>query len=182
MVTTSRETPNCFNRGICKQYDTIVKKSSYQAENTKELVDLISYVEELKRLGEIELQQRIGRNFAIGQAGDCSRNLLFLMDYAYLPKDNMIINNSTFTWPDRILPIVTNAENKLQKEHDIAVNKLQAATAPPHGTTAARGSAQGEGIRQQTEHVRRGEIRRRSPPTAREIRKLQRGGRTVLRL
>jgi dynein heavy chain len=36
-------------------------------------------------------------------------NLLFLMEYAYLPKDNIIINNNTFTWPDRIIPIVRNA-------------------------------------------------------------------------
>lgn len=36
-------------------------------------------------------------------------NLLFLMDYAYLPKDNILINCTTFTWPDRIIPIVRNA-------------------------------------------------------------------------
>ncbi|XP_076448252.1 dynein axonemal heavy chain 3-like [Babylonia areolata] len=115
MVTKIMETSDRFNRGICKQYDTIVKKSSYQAENTKELVDLITYVEELKVGEMLELKDKL--EIAAG-------NLLFLMDYAYLPKDNIIINNSTFTWADRIIPIITNAENKLQKEHDIAVTKL----------------------------------------------------------
>ena len=52
MVKKIMETSDKFNRGICSQYDTIVKKSSYQAENTKELVDLIEYVESLK-VGEL---------------------------------------------------------------------------------------------------------------------------------
>ena len=52
MVKKIMETSDKFNRGICRQYDTIVKKSSCQAENTKELVDLIEYVESLK-VGEL---------------------------------------------------------------------------------------------------------------------------------
>ena len=52
MVQKIMDTSDKFNRGICHQYDVIVKKSSYQAENTKELVDLIAYVESL-RVGEL---------------------------------------------------------------------------------------------------------------------------------
>lgn len=35
-------------------------------------------------------------------------NLLFLMDYAYLEKDDMLLNDNTFTWPDRIIPMIKN--------------------------------------------------------------------------
>ena len=52
MVQKIAEMSNKFNRQICKQYDNIVKKSSYQAENTRELVQLIEYVENLK-VGEM---------------------------------------------------------------------------------------------------------------------------------
>lgn len=41
-----------FNRQICAQYDTIFKKSAHQAENTRELVQLQDYVENL-RVGEL---------------------------------------------------------------------------------------------------------------------------------
>ncbi|PVD24893.1 hypothetical protein C0Q70_15383 [Pomacea canaliculata] len=115
MVRKIMDTSDKFNRQICSQYDTIVKRSSYQAENTQELVKLQDYVEGL-RVGELlELKDKL--EIAGG-------NLLFLMDYAYLPKDNILINCTTFTWPDRIIPIVRNAENKLQREHDMAINRL----------------------------------------------------------
>ncbi|KAK7495478.1 hypothetical protein BaRGS_00013176, partial [Batillaria attramentaria] len=83
MVTKIMETSDKFNRGICGQYDGIVKKSSYQAENTRELVQLQDYVENLK-VGE----------------------LLELKDKIEIAGGNL------------------NAENKLNKEHDIAVNRL----------------------------------------------------------
>ena len=58
MVTKIAETSNKFNRQICLQYDNIVKRTSYQAENTRELVELIDYVERLK-CGEM-LQLLVG--------------------------------------------------------------------------------------------------------------------------
>ncbi|KAK7101862.1 hypothetical protein V1264_020178 [Littorina saxatilis] len=117
MVKKIMETSDKFNRGICKQYDTIVKKSSYQAENTKELVDLIEYVETVKVEELYELKNKL--EIAAG-------NLLFLMDYSYLPKDNIIINNNTFTWPDRIIPIVRNAYVPFAvKDYSIFIEMLQ---------------------------------------------------------
>ncbi|XP_067685210.1 dynein axonemal heavy chain 3-like [Haliotis asinina] len=105
-----------FNRGICKQYDQIVKNSAQQATNTEELVRLIDYVENLK-VGELlELKDKL--EVAAG-------NLMFLMEYGILPSNDIIINNNTFTWPDRIMPIVRNTENKLQREHDMAVSRLK---------------------------------------------------------
>ena len=52
MVQKVLDTSDVFNRGICCQYDAIVTKCSYQAEDTKELVDLTDYVEYLK-VGEL---------------------------------------------------------------------------------------------------------------------------------
>ncbi|KAK3779700.1 hypothetical protein RRG08_013655 [Elysia crispata] len=116
MVQKIAEMSNKFNRQICKQYDNIVKKSSYQAENTRELVQLIDYVEGLK-VGEM--------HSLLDKLEIALANMMFLMEYAYLPKEDIIVHNTTFTWPDRIIPIVRNAENKLQKEHDIACNRLK---------------------------------------------------------
>lgn len=47
-----------FNKGICRQYDTIVKRVAQQAENTEELVQMQNYVENLK-VGEL-LQLKVG--------------------------------------------------------------------------------------------------------------------------
>lgn len=41
------EKSRTFNRGICGQYDVIVKKISAQSETTEDLVTQIDYVEKL---------------------------------------------------------------------------------------------------------------------------------------
>ncbi|XP_069141245.1 dynein axonemal heavy chain 3-like isoform X4 [Argopecten irradians] len=116
LVTNIMDTSHKFNRGICKQYDTIVKSVAMQAENTEELVKLKNYVESLKCGELLELKDK--QEVAAG-------NLMFLLEYTYLPKDDIILNNSTFSWADRIVPIITNTENKLQREHDIYCQKLR---------------------------------------------------------
>ncbi|XP_070559259.1 dynein axonemal heavy chain 3-like isoform X5 [Ptychodera flava] len=111
IVVTSRK----FNRSICEQYDAIVKKVTSYPETTQALVHLQDYTDSL-RVGEL-LQLKEKLEIA-------AENLLFLMDYAYLPKDDILLNDNTFTWSDRVIPIIRNSEMKLQKEHDIAVQKL----------------------------------------------------------
>lgn len=32
--------------------------------------------------------------------------VLFLMDHAFLADDHLAINETTFTWPERIIPII----------------------------------------------------------------------------
>ncbi|XP_064633532.1 dynein axonemal heavy chain 3-like isoform X2 [Lineus longissimus] len=111
IVNNSRK----FNRSICTQYDTIVKHITSQAESTNDLVQLQNYVDNLQ-VGELlKLKEKL--EIAGG-------NLLFLMEYAYLPKDDVLLNGNTFSWPDRIVPIIKNSEMKLQKQHDMALAKL----------------------------------------------------------
>ena len=81
-------------------------------------------------------------------------NLMFLMDYAYLVKDDVLLNGTTFSWPERIMPMIHNtcvgcfcvcicykcyrvfltnletkniscSELKLGREHDIATSRLR---------------------------------------------------------
>ncbi|KAL4226016.1 hypothetical protein ACF0H5_014003 [Mactra antiquata] len=115
MVDTIMATSEKFNRNICKQYDGIVKNITKQSEKTDQLVAQMKYVESL-RAGEL-LQLKEKQEVAAG-------NLMFLMQYAYLPKDDILLNNNTFSWADRILPMITSTELKLQKEHDYYTNKL----------------------------------------------------------
>ncbi|XP_033642613.1 dynein heavy chain 3, axonemal-like [Asterias rubens] len=111
IVSMSRK----FNREICSQYDGIVRKITSQSQSTDQLVALQDYTDGL-RVGEL-LHLKAKLEIA-------ASNLLFLMDYATLPKDDLMLNDTTFTWSDRIVPIIRNSETKLQKEHDIAVSKL----------------------------------------------------------
>ncbi|XP_038073730.1 dynein heavy chain 3, axonemal-like isoform X4 [Patiria miniata] len=115
MITNIVMTSHKFNRDICTQYDNIVRKITQQSESTNQLVSLQEYVDGLW-VGEL-LQLKTRLEIA-------ASNLLFLMDYATLSKDDLILNDTTFTWSTRIVPIIKNSETKLQREHDIAVSKL----------------------------------------------------------
>ncbi|XP_071815449.1 dynein axonemal heavy chain 3-like isoform X3 [Apostichopus japonicus] len=115
MISKIMQTSYHFNRSICQQYDNIVKMITAQSESTKQLVSLQQYVDRL----HVEDLEQLKEQLEVA-AG----NLMFLVDYATLTKDDILLNDNTFTWPERILPIIRNSELKLQKEHDMAVNKL----------------------------------------------------------
>ncbi|XP_053575219.1 dynein axonemal heavy chain 3-like [Bombina bombina] len=111
VATTSKK----FNRKICQQYDDIVTKISSIAASTFALVELQNYVDKLRSFELLEIKQ----NLAVA-----AENLLFLMDYASLSKEEMILNGNTFSWPERIIPIIRNSETRLQRERDTALEKL----------------------------------------------------------
>ncbi|KAK2157592.1 hypothetical protein LSH36_188g04054 [Paralvinella palmiformis] len=116
MISKIVDISRLFNRSICHQYDVIVRKITAQSETTEELVKQQAYVENLYSGELLELREKL---FI------ASQNLMFLMEYAYLPATDVALNSNTFSWPDRILPMIKNTEIKLGKEHDIATNKLK---------------------------------------------------------
>ncbi|KAL5013226.1 hypothetical protein ScPMuIL_007496 [Solemya velum] len=117
MVTSIMETSRKFNRSICTQYDGIVRKISQQASTTDELVSLQEYVEELSCRELLELKDK--QEVAAG-------NLMFLLDYAYLPKDDILLNNNTFSWAERIVPIVKNTlEKKFKQQLDEVARSIK---------------------------------------------------------
>lgn len=50
---------------------------------------------------------------------------MFLMDYAFLPREDIKLNEYTFTWNDRIQPLLKSAEIKLHKEKEYWINRLK---------------------------------------------------------
>lgn len=43
---------------------------------------------------------------------------MFLLDYATLPEEDIKLNDTTFSWPDRILPIISYSEMRLRKKNE----------------------------------------------------------------
>ena len=67
--------------------------------STNGLVELQEYVDNLASVELVKLKEQL--NIA-------ASNLLFLMDYAHLQKDDVLLNDNTFSWPDRIIPMIRN--------------------------------------------------------------------------
>ncbi|XP_053321162.1 dynein axonemal heavy chain 3-like [Spea bombifrons] len=104
-----------FNRKICQQYDGIVTRISTIAASTSALVELQDYIDKLRSVELLEIKEKLEVAAA---------NPLFLMDYASLSKEDIILNGNTFSWPERIIPIISGSETRLQREHDGALLKL----------------------------------------------------------
>ncbi|XP_068702145.1 dynein axonemal heavy chain 3-like [Montipora foliosa] len=104
-----------FNRSICHQYDYIVNRITSSAKNTDELVDLEKYIDNLRSGPLIHLKTELE------EAADL---VLFLMDHTFLADDHLALNETTFTWPERIVPIIKMSETRVTREHDTAMNKL----------------------------------------------------------
>lgn len=65
--------------------------------STSGLVELQEYVDALASNELVKLKE---------QLDIAASNLLFLMDYAHLCKDDILLNDNTFSWPGRIIPII----------------------------------------------------------------------------
>jgi hypothetical protein len=52
-------------------------------------------------------------------------NVMFLIDYGYFTNDDLKWNNFTFTWHERIQPIMFNTEIRLAKEKEFWIMKLR---------------------------------------------------------
>ncbi|XP_075130611.1 dynein axonemal heavy chain 3-like [Leptodactylus fuscus] len=111
VATTSEK----FNRKICQQYDGIVTKITTIAESTSALVELQDYIHKLRTVELLKIEDKLAV---------AAENLLFLMDYASLSKEDIILNGNTFSWPQRIIPIISGSVTRLQREHDGALARL----------------------------------------------------------
>jgi len=103
------------NKSICEQYDTIVTRITTIPDNTEDLVTLMKFLDklELKELQELK-----------NQLVPAAENLMFLLDYATLPEEDIKLNDTTFSWPDRILPIISYSEMRLRKKNEQATDNL----------------------------------------------------------
>nr|XP_026694595.1 dynein heavy chain 3, axonemal isoform X2 [Ciona intestinalis] len=115
MINTVVNISRRFNRSICSTYDGIVKRITSHVISTVGLVELQEYVDGLALTEMVKMKEKLDV---------ASSNLLFLMEYAILSKEDVLLNDNTFSWPERIIPIIRNSEQRLQKEHDLKVSKL----------------------------------------------------------
>jgi dynein heavy chain, axonemal len=125
-----------YNRSICSSFDTILKLISQPAETPDECVDAIKYLEnvneyelyKLKVSFSVYLYHLFIKDYLLtpqDQLKISAENVLFLMDYAFLKKEDIILNNITFRWTNKIQPLLKAKETQLLKEKEIWIYKLR---------------------------------------------------------
>ena len=71
---------------------------------------------------------------------------MFLLDYATLPEEDIKLNDTTFSWPDRILPIISYSEMRLRKKNEqVSVTTTSQSVSPVNLCHAVMASSSGGG-------------------------------------
>ncbi len=99
MVDTVAETNRQVNREICHKFDQIVEKVTAVKTTTRDLVAQQDYCEQLRIRDLVILSEDLEAS---------GFNLMFLLEHTFLCKDDLILNATAFSWPERILPIIRN--------------------------------------------------------------------------
>ncbi|KAL4617872.1 dynein heavy chain 3, axonemal [Arapaima gigas] len=99
-----------LNRSICRRYEEIAETVSSIPRDTEELVGLRKY---LKHTCEVTVHT------LKGEVNDSAKRLIFLLDFAALPHEDVKLNSSVFHWPEQIVSVCELNETRLAtcKEH-----------------------------------------------------------------
>eukprot|EP00794_Sanderia_malayensis_P008808 gene8808-9750_t len=104
------------NRSICKRFDEISDRCQEMPDQTSELVHLQEFVKEASGVKVIQLQQEVD---------EAAERLMFLLDYATLPYEDIKLNSTVFHWPDHIQKIFELSNNRIDHRKDVAMNDLR---------------------------------------------------------
>ncbi|KAI9333781.1 dynein heavy chain and region D6 of dynein motor-domain-containing protein [Zopfochytrium polystomum] len=84
-------------KSICKRYEIIEEKALKVPENFKEMADQMEYMESVSQNELPELSRELE---------EVQRRILYIANLSALTEDHIQLNNITFSWPTRIIPIL----------------------------------------------------------------------------
>uniref|UniRef100_A0A8C9V6G4 Dynein axonemal heavy chain 7 n=1 Tax=Scleropages formosus TaxID=113540 RepID=A0A8C9V6G4_SCLFO len=99
-----------LNRSVCRRYEEIAERVSTIPQDTEELVGLRKYLMNTCKVTFHTLKDEVN---------EAAKRLIFLLDFAALPNEDMKLNSSVFHWPEQIMSVCELNEIRLAacKEH-----------------------------------------------------------------
>nr|KAG5713480.1 hypothetical protein BaRGS_025028 [Batillaria attramentaria] len=109
LITFEVDENRDLNRSICKRYDEMADKVSDIPDATKELVETQTYLRESEDVTVYKLKDEID------EAGS---RLMFLLDYAIFPFEDIKLNSTVFHWPEHIKSVLELSQNRILSRRD----------------------------------------------------------------
>ncbi|XP_075243127.1 dynein axonemal heavy chain 7-like isoform X3 [Convolutriloba macropyga] len=107
------------NEGICASYEEIREVCLKTATTTEELMQQLSFVENARSIGSLQLRDRIKMTL---------KHFLILTDtHLFIPEDVELINNAV-TWPTRAAPIFDKHDeivDKVRRQREDLLSKVR---------------------------------------------------------
>lgn len=105
-----------MNKSICRLYDNVSDRCQEMPDTTKEIVELIQYLQNASTVQVVDLQ---------AQVNEAAERLKFLLNYANLASDDIKINSAVFLWPTRIQKIFELSDSRIQSRKSNAATELK---------------------------------------------------------
>ena len=105
-----------LNRAICRRYDEMSDKVSEMPENTEAIVHLQEYLRECNEVTVYKLKDEID---------EAANRLIFLLDFAILPYEDIKLNSTVFHWPDHIKTVFELSQSRLGNRREHAEDELK---------------------------------------------------------
>ncbi|NXU51136.1 DYH3 protein, partial [Turnix velox] len=93
-----------LNESICNEYNLIANRLSVVPLNTEEIVEFDAFLKKSSEVTVHKLKQEVS---------EAAHRLEFLMDYADLSYDDIILNSKVFHWPNEIETIFDDCRDQL---------------------------------------------------------------------
>ncbi|KAF5289736.1 hypothetical protein FQA39_LY03653 [Lamprigera yunnana] len=105
------------NRSICDVFDEMSQRASETTESVVEVVELQNYIIECRDVTMFNLKEQIR---------ETAENVIFLMDYAVLPVEDLQLNCRVFMWPKDMETVIELAFQRLTLKKEQAEIVLRA--------------------------------------------------------
>ncbi|XP_063078071.1 dynein axonemal heavy chain 3 [Engraulis encrasicolus] len=116
LVTHTMDENRALNKSICHRFDEIVETITSVPNTTEELVDLNHFLKHTNEVTVHKLQDEID---------EASNRLIFLLDFATLPVEDLKLNSNVFHWPEQIQCVFEVSKGRLATRREQAEELLQ---------------------------------------------------------
>ncbi|KAJ9576848.1 hypothetical protein L9F63_006622, partial [Diploptera punctata] len=104
------------NREICDTFDKMSNRASELPETTAELVELQNYINECRDVTMYQLREKIRTT---------AENVIFLMQHAILPPEDIQLNSRTFIWPKDMEAVLELSQTRLTHRREMVEGVLK---------------------------------------------------------
>ncbi|XP_053545345.1 dynein axonemal heavy chain 12 [Bombina bombina] len=105
------------NEKICHEFEIIKERALVAPENTEDMIEKMTYIENVKIKELVQLKTRIA---------ECWRRVNYLLDvYMFIPED-LALNSAVLLWPQNINPVFDDNDELIEKAKRKAESELLA--------------------------------------------------------
>ncbi|KAK6187847.1 hypothetical protein SNE40_005782 [Patella caerulea] len=110
LITFEVDENRDLNRGICKLYDEMTDKVSEMPDTTQEIVETQEFLKTSMDVTVHKLKDEID---------EAANRLMFLLDYAIFPFEDIKLNSTVFHWPEHIRTVFELNQSRIinKREH-----------------------------------------------------------------